>query len=78
MKEVLTRKGISEPLLAAASIKAVTPIESPTKEDLEPLCALIDTAMKQRPDLALAEQQEDSSRQALKGSHNALLLSSTC
>jgi outer membrane protein len=73
LKEVLTRKGISEPALAAASIIAVTPIDSPNSETVEPLGTLLDEAMKQRPDLVLAEEQEDSTRSVLKGSHNALL-----
>lgn len=73
LKEVLTRKGISESALAAASITAVTPIESPDSETIEPLGTLLDEAMKQRPDLVLAEKQEDSTRSVLKGSHNALL-----
>src|SRR5258708_4378422 len=73
LKEVLTRKGISEPALAAASIIAVTPIESPNSNTIEPLGTLLDEAMKQRPDLVLAEEQEDSTRAVLKGSHNALL-----
>lgn len=73
LKEVLTRKGVSDPVLAAASIAAVTPIESPTNDDSGTLQGLIDQAMKQRPDLALAEQQEKISRLALKGSQNALL-----
>jgi len=73
LKEVLTRKGISDPLLAAASIEAVTPIASPDSEALTPLATLLDKATKERPDLALAKTQEDSSKAALKGSHNALL-----
>lgn len=73
LKEVLSRKGISDPSLAAARIDAVTPIESPVTKGGGTLLGLIDQAMKQRPDLALAQQQEDSSRQSLKGSQNALL-----
>jgi outer membrane protein len=73
LKEVLTRKGISESTLAAATIDAVTPITSPDSEPIQALGSLLDEAMKQRPDLALAVQQEDSTRAALKGSHNALL-----
>jgi outer membrane protein len=73
LKEVLTRKGISDPTLAAASIEAITPIRSPDSDTLEPLGALIDEAMRQRPDLALAEKQEDDTRLSLKGSRNALL-----
>ncbi len=73
LKEVLTRQGISEPALATASIETVTPIETPDANSLEPLVNLIDTAMRQRPDLALASAEEENVRSSLKGSHNALL-----
>jgi outer membrane protein len=73
LKELLTRKGISDPALAASSIDAITPIGAPDSIALEPLGTLIDEAMKLRPDLALAQKQEDSTRQSLKGSRNALL-----
>jgi len=73
LKEVLTRKGISEPALAAASIEAVTPIGSPDSDTLEPLGSLVDEAMRQRPDLAVATKQEEDTRLSLKGSRNALL-----
>jgi outer membrane protein len=73
LKEVLTRKGISEPALAAASIEAVTPIGSPDSDTLEPLGSLIDEAMRQRPDLAVATKQEEDTRLSLKGSRNSLL-----
>jgi outer membrane protein len=73
LKEILTRKGISDPVLAGASIKAITPIESPDSDPLEPLGTLIDEAVKQRPDLVLAELQEDNTRLSLKGARNELL-----
>jgi outer membrane protein len=73
LKEVLTRKGIADPLLATASIEAITSIGSPNSETLEPLGILLDQAMRQRPDLVLAEKQEDNTRLSLKGSRNALL-----
>jgi outer membrane protein TolC len=73
LKEVLTRKGISDPSLASASIEAITPIDSPGTDNSEPLQALIAEAMKQRPDLALANEQETDTRLSLKGSRNALL-----
>lgn len=73
LKEVLTRKGISDPALATASIQAITPIRSPDSDTLQPLGTLIDEAMRQRPDLALAEKQEEDTRLSLKGSRNALL-----
>jgi len=73
LKEVLTRKGIADPLLAAASIRAVTPIESPSPEEGESLQTLLEDAIKQRPDLVLAEEQEKNSQEVLKGSRSALL-----
>lgn len=73
LKEVLTRRGISDPLLAAASIEAVTPIASPDPQAVEPLATLLTKAMEDRPDLALAQTQKDSSKAALRGSRNALL-----
>ena len=73
LKEVLTRKGISEPALSAASIDAITPIGSPDSDTLESQGNLIDKAMRQRPDLALAQEQEEDTRLSLKGSRNALL-----
>lgn len=73
LKEVLTRKGISDSTLEGAMVEAVTPIASPDAEPLEPLGSLLEEAMKERPDLALAVEQEDSTRSALNGSHNALL-----
>jgi outer membrane protein len=69
----LTRKGISDPALERASINAVTPIESPDSDPLEPLGTLIDEAVKQRPDLVLAELQEDNTKLSLQGARNELL-----
>lgn len=73
LKEVLTRRGISEPQLADATIEATTPIESPDADHDQPLSELIGQAMRQRPDLALAQQQEADARLALRGSRNQLL-----
>jgi outer membrane protein TolC len=73
LKEELTRRGISDPAVASARIEPITPIESPEKDTVEPLASLIDQASKDRPDIALAEKQEENTRLSLKGSRNALL-----
>src|SRR5260370_38179573 len=73
LKKVFTRKGVFQLAVASVSIIAITPIESANWNTIEPLGTLLDEAMKQRPDLVLAEEQEDSTRAVLKGSHNALL-----
>jgi outer membrane protein TolC len=73
LKEELTRRGISDPAVSSARIEPITPIESPEKDTVEPLASLLDRASKDRPDLALAEKQEDNTKLTLKGSRNELL-----
>jgi outer membrane protein len=73
LKEVLTRRGISDPAVASARIEPITPMESPEKDTVEPLASLLDQASKDRPDLALAEKQEEITTLSLKGSRNELL-----
>jgi outer membrane protein len=73
LKEELTRRGISDPAVASARIEPITPIESPEKDTLEPIAGLLDEASKDRPDLAIAEKQEENTTLSLKGSRNALL-----
>jgi outer membrane protein len=72
LKEELTRRGISDPAVASARIEPITSIESPEKETLEPLARLLDEALKDRPDIALAVKQEENTTLSLKGSRNEL------
>jgi outer membrane protein len=73
LKEELTRRGISDPAVASARIEPATSIASPEKETLEPLASLLDEALKDRPDIALAVKQEENTTLSLKGSRNELL-----
>jgi len=73
LKELLTRRGISDPKLAAVRIEALTPVESPDKDIEQPISELIDDAMRNRPDLAVAHLQIEDSKLSLKGSRNQLL-----
>jgi outer membrane protein TolC len=73
LKEVLTRRGISDPAVASANIEPITPTESPDQDAVEPLASLIERALKHRPDVALAEKQEENTKLTLKGSRNELL-----
>lgn len=73
LKEVLTRRGISDPAVASASIEPITPIESPDQDTIERLASLLEQASKDRPDIALAERQEENTKLSLKGSRNELL-----
>jgi len=51
--------------------------EAQSSEVCGPIGTLIDEAKRQRPDLALAEKQEEDTR-LFKGSRNALLPELTC
>ena len=73
LKEVLTRKGISDPRIADARIEPITRPSRPDDDAPASLPPLIEMAMKQRPDLALATRQVANAKLSLKGSRNALL-----
>jgi outer membrane protein len=73
LKEVLTRRGVSDPALADARIVSVTKIEEPGKDSVPALAALVEGAQRDRPDFALAQGQIENTKLSLKGSRNALL-----
>jgi outer membrane protein len=73
LKEVLTRKGISNPELANARIQPLTAITPPNDDMLAPLPTLLDEAMKNRPDVELANAQLENTHISLEGSRNAVL-----
>lgn len=72
LKEVLTRRGIADPALAAARIVPLTPSPAPETDALPPLASLLHDALGHRPDLALARRQLEASNTSLIGSRNAL------
>jgi outer membrane protein len=73
LKELLTRKGISDPALADARINTISAIPPPQQEDIAPLSSLVDQASRNRPDLVLARTQLENSNIQLEGSRNAML-----
>jgi outer membrane protein TolC len=73
LKEVLTRRGISNPALAGARIVSLTKIQEPGKDFTPPLASLLEEALRDRPDFALAQGQIENTKLSLKGSRNALL-----
>jgi outer membrane protein len=73
LKEVLTRRGISNPALAGARIVSLTKIQEPGKDFTPPLASLLEEALRDRPDFALAQSQIENTKLSLKGSRNALL-----
>lgn len=73
LKELLTRTGIGDPRMAAAKILAVTKIEIPTADGTGALATLLDEAMRNRPDLQVADLQLQNTRIQIEGTRNALL-----
>jgi outer membrane protein len=73
LKELLTRRGISDPKIANAKIETLTSIQSPDNDTIDPLGTLLQQAMENRPDLRLAHVQLENTNISLEGSRNAVL-----
>jgi outer membrane protein len=73
LKELLTRKGISDPAIANARIEALTTIVPPGVDTLDSLPTLLNEAIQSRPDLSVAQLELENTRISLEGSRNALL-----
>ena len=73
LKDVLTRRTVTDPTLAAVRIIPTDPLRVDRNEHVPPASELAENALRQRPDLAQARIQIESTQLALKGSKNALL-----
>lgn len=73
LKTQLARKGVDDPALKAAHIKATTTISIPAVEQLEPVDLLVKEALANRPDLAQAALQVTNGKVTLEGSRNQTL-----
>lgn len=73
LKELLTRRGISDPRIANAKIEALTAIQSPGNDTIDPLGTLLQQATENRPDLRLAHVQLENTNISLEGSRNDVL-----
>ena len=73
LKNLLSRKGIGDPLLAAAHIVALDRLEIPEKDDHPPVKELVARALANRPDLAAERANLQTSQISAKGTKNGLL-----
>ncbi|MBM3746241.1 MAG: TolC family protein [Acidobacteria bacterium] len=73
LKDYLTRRTVSDSALAAVRIIPTDTLRVDRDERIPPASELAANALKQRPDLAQARIQIDSTQLALRGSKNALL-----
>ena len=73
LKDFLTRRTVTDPSVAAVRIIPTDPLRVDRNEHVPPASELAENALRQRPDLAQARIQIESTQLALKGSKNALL-----
>jgi outer membrane protein TolC len=72
LKDYLSRKTVSDPMLAAVRIIPTDPLRVDRNELLPPAETLAETALKHRPDIDQARIQIASTQLALRGSKDAL------
>jgi outer membrane protein TolC len=72
LKNVLTRRGGEDPQVQAARIVPTDPLRVPAAGETRLIADLLREAHRNRPDLAQAGLQVESSQVSLKGSRNAL------
>jgi outer membrane protein len=72
LKSVLSRTGLSDPLLANVEIVPLDPIVVPEQDNLPPIKNLIATAMANRTDIATARVNFESSRISALGTQNSV------
>jgi outer membrane protein TolC len=72
LKNVITRRGLNDPEVAAAGIEVVDPLEEPKSGDLPEAAKLLERALARRPDLAQAGLQLANAEASLEGARNAL------
>jgi outer membrane protein len=72
LKNVLTRRGTADTLIRDARIVPTTPIAIPTREDIQPIQDMVETAYRNRPELREGQLQVENSEITLKGAKSAL------
>ncbi|HEY1212845.1 MAG TPA: TolC family protein [Bryobacteraceae bacterium] len=73
LKNVLSRRGLRDPVLANAQIIPIDRIVVPEKEDLPPLQDLVETALKSRTDVALQKVNYANAETSALGTANGVL-----
>src|SRR4051794_31206787 len=72
LKNVLSRTGLSDPLLANVEIVPLDPIVVPEQDNLPPVKDLVATAMANRTDIATARANFESSQISALGTQNSV------
>ena len=73
LKNLLSRNGTADPVLAGARILPVDPIRIPERDDLAPLENLVNQALANRTDLTTEKQNEAAAAVSNLGTRNGVL-----
>jgi outer membrane protein TolC len=73
LKNVMSRNGMEDPVLDAASVVPLDSIQVPNSDDLPPLRDLLATAMAKRPDVSTAKTRESNAHISALGTANGIL-----
>jgi outer membrane protein TolC len=77
LKNLLSREGTEDPVIAPVHIVALDRVEVPDSDDLPPLRDLVATAMAKRPDVELDKINNEAQEISALGTANAILPSLT-
>jgi outer membrane protein len=77
LKDLISREGTEDPVIAPVRIVALDHIEVPAAEELPPLRQLVETAMTHRPDVQIDKLNNEAQEISALGTANAILPSLT-
>ena len=73
MKNLLSRTGLSDPLLAKARVVPIDPLKIPARDELPPVEAMVKQALANRSDLAAEEANDKATDVSALGTRNGVL-----
>jgi outer membrane protein len=73
LKNLLSRNGLEDAELEAAQVVTLDRLEVPASDDLPPLRALVSRAMAKRPDMVLAQMNDETQAISAEGTKNGIL-----
>jgi outer membrane protein TolC len=73
LKNMLSRSGLADPVLAGVRIVPIDPIQIPERDDLPALDAMVAQALANRSDLAAGQANERASEVSSLGTRNGVL-----
>jgi outer membrane protein TolC len=73
LKNALSRNGLADPLLAGVRVMPIDRMVIPDKDDLPPIEEMVQKALANRPDLALAKANENAAEVSALGTRNGIL-----